>query len=186
MNYNSAMKFMTRLILGLVLFSVPAFSQGNDLTIFAALQDPGKITLSNAASTGTSGASAILTDPINTGMFGVRYGHGRLFGSEHTLAYAPNFLDSNSKAIIYNSNFRIQAPLPAVRPYVTAGLGTIFSWGTGASDIGGKFAVNYGGGVKVMARSVGLNFGLRGYAVPGVQSQTLYITETSVGINFGF
>jgi hypothetical protein len=73
-----------------------------------------------------------------------------------------------------------------VKPYVTAGLGSIFSWGSGPSDIGSKFAVNYGGGVKVMAGPVGLNLGVRGYAVPRVQSQTLYITETSLGINFGF
>jgi len=180
------MKTIVRLITALVLFSVPAFSQGKDLTIFAGLQIPGKITLRNAASTGTSGASSIITDPINAGTFGIRFGHGKVFGGEHTLAYAPNFLDSNSKAVIYNSNIRIQAPLPVVRPYVTAGVGTILSWGSGVSDIGGKFAANYGGGVKLMAGPVGVNVGVRGYAVPKVQSQTLYITETSVGITFGF
>ena len=184
------MKTIVRLITALVLFSVPAFSQGKDtgkdFTIFAGLQIPGKITLNNAASTGTSGASSIITDPRNAGMFGVRFGHGKLFGGEHTLAYTKDFLDSRSKAVIYNSNIRIQAPLPVVRPYATAGLGSIFTWGSGVSDIGSKFAVNYGGGVKVMAKSVGLNFGVRGYAIPKIQSQTLYITETTVGINLGF
>ena len=180
------MKTIGRLITALVLFSVPAFSQNNDVTIFGGLQLPGKITLSNAASTGTSGATQILTDPKDVGTFGVRFGHGRVFGGEHTLAYSPQFLDGSSKAFIYTSNLRVQAPLPVVKPYATAGLGTILTWGTGVSDIGSKFTINYGGGVKVMAGPVGVNFGVRGYAVPRVQSQTLNIAEASVGIVFGF
>jgi hypothetical protein len=180
------MKTLGFLITALLLFSVPAFSEGNDLTIFAGAQFPGKITLSNAASSGTSGATQVITDPKNAGEFGVRFGHGKVFGGEHTLAYAPHFLDSNSKAIIYNSNFRIQAPLPVIRPYATVGMGTIISWGSGVSDIGNKFAVNYGGGIKIMPSKIGINVGVRGYALPRVQSQTLYITEASVGVNFGF
>jgi hypothetical protein len=180
------MKTFVRLITAVVLFSVPAFSQGKDFTIFAGLQVPGKITLSNAASTGTSGATKIITDPKNAGTFGVRFGHGKVFGAEHTLAYSPNFLANKGKAFIYNSNIRIQAPTPVVRPYATAGLGSIMTWGGGLSDIGSKFAINYGGGVKVMAGPVGVNFGVRGYALPKVQSQTLNLMETSVGINFGF
>src|SRR5690242_8369927 len=111
MPYNSAMKTLVRLITALVLFSVPAFSQGSDLTIFAGYQHPGKITLSNAASTGTTGATQIISNPKDVGEFGIRVGHGKLFGGEHTLAFTPDFLDSRSKALIYNSNFRIQAPL---------------------------------------------------------------------------
>ncbi len=184
------MKTLARLIIALVLFSVPAFSQDDDrntdLTIFAGLQIPGKITLSNAASTGTTGATQIITDPKNAGTFGVRIGHGKVFGTEQTFAYNPNFLANKAKAIILNSNIRLQVPTPVVKPYATVGLGTIMTWGSGLSDIGSKFAVNYGGGVRLMAGPIGLNAGLRGYAVPSVQSQTLYITETSVGINFAF
>jgi hypothetical protein len=180
------MKTIGCLITALVLFSVPAFSQGKDFTIFAGVQLPGKITLSNAASTGTSGATQIISNPKDVGEFGVRFGHGKVFGGEHTLAFTPDFIDSKSKAFIYNSNIRIQAPLPVIRPYATAGLGTIISWGSGVSDLGSKFAVNYGGGVKIMASKVGLNLGVRGYALPKVQSQTLYITEATVGVNFGF
>jgi hypothetical protein len=74
-----------------------------------------------------------------------------------------------------------------VKPYATAGLGTIISWGSGVSDIGSKFAINYGGGIKVMpAGPVGINIGVRGYTVPRVQSQTLNIIEASVGVVFGF
>jgi hypothetical protein len=181
------MKTIGRLITALVLFSVPAFSQDRDVTIFAGVQSPGKLTLSNAPSTGTTGATQILSDPINAGTFGLRIGHGNVWGGEHTFAYNPNFLDSNSKAIVLSSNFRIQAPLPVVKPYATAGLGTIISWGSGVSDIGSKFAINYGGGIKVMpAGPVGINIGVRGYTVPRVQSQTLNIVEASVGVVFGF
>jgi hypothetical protein len=176
------MKTIGRLIIALVLFAVPAFSQGKDFTIFAGYQVPGKVTLSS----GTTGVGSVLNDPKNVGTFGVRFGHGKVWGGEHTVAFTSDFLDSNSKAFIYNSNFRITAPFPVVRPYATAGLGTIITWGTGLSDIGSKFAVNYGGGVKIMPGPVGVNVGIRGYAVPGVQSQTLFITEASVGVNFGF
>ena len=98
-----------------------------------------------------------------------------------------NQLDSDSKSFIYNSNVRIQAPLPAVKPYVTAGLGTVASWGSGISDLGAKFAFNYGGGVKVIpAGPVGLNVGVRVYSIPKVQSQTLNLTEVSVGLVIAF
>lgn len=171
----------------LVLFTAPGFSQGRDITLFAGAQFPGKITLNNAVSTGSSGAQQILSDPTNTGMFGLRFGHGRVFGGEHTLAYTSKFLDSDSKSFIYNSNLRIQAPLPVVKPYATAGVGTIVSWGDGISDIGSKFAVNYGGGVSIIPASpVGIRFDVRGYAIPKVQSQTLQLAEVSVGIIFAF
>ena len=171
------MKTIARLITALVLFSVPAFSQGKDFTIFAGLQIPGKITLTNAASTGTSGATQIITDPKNAGTYGIRFGHGKFVGGEHTVAYSSNFMAGKADALILNSNFRIQAPTPVLRPYATAGLGTIATWGGGVSDIGAKFAVNYGGGVKVMAGPVGVNVSLRGYTLPSVQSQTLNLID---------
>ena len=180
------MKIIGRLITALVLFSLPAFSQGKDFTIFAGVQVPGKITLSNAASTGTSGVTQIINNPKDVGTLGVRIGHGKTFGAEHTVAFTSSFLDSKSKAFIYNSNFRFQAALPVVRPYVTAGMGTIITWGSGVSDIGNKFAINYGGGIKIIpAGKVGLNFSVRGYTVPGVQHQSLNMTEVSAGIVFG-
>jgi hypothetical protein len=175
------------LLTALVLFAIPALAQNNDITLFAGAQFPGSITLRSAPSTGVSGATEILSDPLNAGMFGLRIGHGRVWGGEHTLAFTSKFLDSDSKSFIYNSNLRVQAPLPVVKPYVTAGLGTILSWGSGVSDIGIKFALNYGGGVKVIpAGPVGLNIGVRGYAIPRVQSQTLTLTEVTAGIVIAF
>jgi hypothetical protein len=152
------------------------------VTLFGGLQHPGKISLRSSV----SNAVTQLQNPINVGVFGLRIGHGSVFGGEHTLAFTSNFLDSESKALIYNSNLRIMAPTPIVKPYATAGLGGIFTSGEGLSDIGAKFAVNYGGGVKFMAGRVGLGIDARGYSVPSIQSQTLNLFEVSLGVVFGF
>jgi hypothetical protein len=79
----------------------------------------------------------------------------------------------------------LQAPAAKVKPYGTLGLGTVMVFGDGLSDIGTKFAVNYGLGVKVMTfGSAGFRVDLRGYAIPSVQSQTLKATEVSFGFVF--
>src|SRR3990172_9574604 len=136
----------------LLLMTMPAYA--NDVTLFGGFQHQGKLTLtSGAASAGR------VFDPTNFGAFGIRYGHGRVVGSEHTIAYTPNFIESGRKAIFYNSNLLVQAPLPAVRPYGTVGLGSIFTFGDSVIDIGNKFAVNYGVGLKVApAGPVGVRF----------------------------
>jgi hypothetical protein len=66
-------------------------------------------------------------------------------------------------------------------------MGTVISWGSGPSDIGNKFAVNYGGGIKILpAGPVGIRIDGRGYTVFSVQNQTLNIGEVSVGVLFAF
>ena len=121
------------------------------------------------------------------GVFGLRYGRGKVFGHEETFAYTPNFLSSESKSIILNSNLLVQAPALVIKPYVTAGLGTVLSWGSGPTDIGSKFAINYGGGLKVRpAGPIGIRFDARGYSIFSVQRQTLKMGEVSVGLLFSF
>ena len=177
------MKISGALAALLLLTATSAFSQGRDVTLFVGAQIPGNITLKSASTT----ATPLLTDPTNAGTFGLRVGHGKMWGGEHTLAFTSKFLDGKSKSFIYNSNFRLQAPLPVVRPYITAGAGTVWSWGGGVSDVGAKFAVNYGGGLKIMpAGPVGVRFDIRQYFLPKVQSQTLKISEVSAGVVFGF
>jgi hypothetical protein len=88
-------------------------------------------------------------------------------------------------------------------------MGTFFTFGTDDSGrpafgkFGTKFALNYGGGVKVLpAGPVGLRFDVRGYLIPSVrfnisnptitdplatiksQSQTLNMLEIGMGIVF--
>jgi hypothetical protein len=191
-----------------LLTAATAYAEGNhfDLTIFGAAQHQGKLTLQSAQSVATTVNSF---DPGTFGTFGVRFSHGKIFGGEHTFAYSRNFLTSGTSAIIYNSNIQVQAPLPKVRPYVTAGLGSIFSWGTDSNGvptlgkIGTKFAVNYGGGVKILpAGPVGVRFDIRGYTVPSVHfnlptlavptttvqstTQTLNLLEVGAGVVFNF
>jgi hypothetical protein len=124
-------------------------------------------------------------------VFGLRFSQGRVFGSEHTLAYSPNFISSDNSAIIYNSNLLIQAPLGAVRPYATAGLGTFYRRGDTISALeaitGANFTINYGGGVKFNpAGAVGIQFDARGYSLGGVQSERLNVLEVSLGVVFSF
>ena len=172
-----------------LLLPYPAFAA--DVTLFGGLQHQGKLTFQSAVQSGTN----LTFNPKNFGVFGFRAGQGRVIGSEHTLAYAPNFIESQTKAIIYNSNLIVHVPLPKVRPYGTAGLGSIFSFGNGPGDIGTKLAINYGGGLKILpAGPVGIRFDVRGYTVPSVkvssptsiQSRTLNIIEASVGVIFSY
>jgi len=169
----------------LVLAAVPLHA--GDFTLFGGMQHPGKLTLRSVVDNTTT----IPLDPRNFGTFGVRFSTGHVFGSETTLAYSPNFISSDNSAVILNSNLIVQAPLGAVRPYVTAGLGTVYIRGDTISALeavtGGKFAFNYGGGVKVkLAGPVGGRFDARGYTLTSVQSEKLNVLEVSVGIVFSF
>ena len=169
------------LLLVWIFLAAPA--QASDLTLFGGVQREGKITLRSAVQSGTN----LTFNPRNFGVFGIRFSHGRVIGMEHTLAYTPNFVESRTKAVIYNSDLLIQAPLPVVKPYATAGLGSIFTSGNGPVDFGSKFAINYGGGLKITPPGhVGARIDVRGYAVPSIQSQTLNILEVSLGVVFSF
>src|SRR6266571_3263361 len=132
-----------------VFFLTALPARASDLTLFGGFQHQGKLTLQTGVQS-VVGPNGLQTfNPENFGVFGVRFSHGKVIGGEHTFAYAPNFIDSRAKAIIYNSDLMIQAPLPKVHPYGTVGLGSVFTFGTGPADIGSKFAVNYGAGLKV-------------------------------------
>jgi hypothetical protein len=179
------------------------------LTLFGAAQRQGKLTVETAQETITTPSTSF--DPATFGTFGIRVGNAGIFGSEHTFAYAPNFLEADTKAFIYNSNILLQAPAPKIKPYGTVGMGTVVTWGEDDSGrpsfgkIGTKFAVNYGGGVKLLpAGSVGIRLDVRGYLIPSArfnvpiptpadpiatvksQSQTLHMLEVGFGIVFAF
>ena len=179
--------------------AVPAFA-ASDLTIFGAAQHYGSLSLQSATQTATTTSNL---DPRTFGVFGIRYGHGSVIGGEHTLAYTPNFLVSGGRALIYNSDLRIQAPISKFTPYATGGLGAIFTWSSSSlpsvaalQDIGTKFAINYGGGLKVFpAGPVGIRFDIRGYLLPSVSlnipssiaNQTVKTTSQSINIiEYGF
>lgn len=161
-----------------------------DLTFYGGVQNPGKLTVESAP--GSAGNLVTNFNPDTFGVFGARFGHGGLIGGEHTLAYAPNFLESTSHAFIYHSNLRIQPTISFVKPYATAGIGLIATSGKSLGDIGTKFGFNYGGGVTLAKGGVGVNFDLRGYAVPKVSvagyttQPRLDFLQATAGITFGF
>src|SRR5690242_1727348 len=169
------MRSLKRVLIGWTLMSLMVVATGLplqaadfDLSVFGGVQRQGKLTLQSAPSTTVNLIRTI--NATNFGVFGMRFSHGGVFGGEHTLAYAPNFIAADTKAYFYNSNIRIQAPLPVVKPYGTIGLGLIGTSSDGIADIGTKFAINYGGGVKFMpAGPVGMRVDVRGYAVPSTE-----------------
>lgn len=173
-----------RLLAVFLLLSVPALA--TDLTFFGASQDPGVVTLQSVPdASGT--ITNIVHNPLRAGTLGIRIGSGRVVGHEATFAYTRHFIDSNSKAIILNSNLTLNVPLPVVKPYVTAGLGTFIVSGSGLSDIGSKFAYNYGGGIKVLpAGPIGVHGDVRGYSLVDVNGDTMNIVEVSIGVLFHF
>ena len=150
-----------------------------DLTLFGGLHQPGAITLGSAG-----GVGSLITDPSDFGVFGVRFNNARgPIGVENTVAYSPNFLNSDANAFIQSTNLIVGIPALRVRPYGTAGVGFLYAGGSGPASVGAKFAFNYGGGVKVSAAGpVGFRVDVRGYSIPGLDSQTLKVLETSVGL----
>jgi hypothetical protein len=183
-------------LLFVMTFSAPQAFASGDLTLFGGLQRTGRLTLQNATSTITSTTPNLITfDPKNFGTFGIRLGIGKkVLGTESTFAYSPNFISSNAHAVILNQNLNLQIPTPIIKPYATVGLGTIItaekSSGiasiVGIPDIGTRFALNYGGGLKAMFGPVGGRLDVRGYALPSVQGQTANVVEVSLGVVFGF
>jgi opacity protein-like surface antigen len=202
--------FRCFLVFLLVLAAVPAYA-AEDLTLFGAAQHPGKLTLQSAQTTVTTTSNF---DPGTFGTYGLRFSHGKIIGGEHTFAYTPNFVGGHARGFIYNSDFMLQAPLPKIQPYAVAGMGFIFTWGTNSagqpdfSKMGDKFALNYGGGLKIFpAGPVGVRFDIRGYAIPSAsfnlpalvnpvnqsvvatvksQTQTLNLLEVGLGVVFKF
>jgi hypothetical protein len=174
-------------------FSSYSHGQSFALTGFSGIQRNEKLTFESAP--GTVGNFIKEFDPQTFGVFGVRFSHGKLVQGEHTLAYAPNFLDGDSQAFIYHSNLRVQFSIWILKPYATGGIGLINSYSSDSnplSSFGTKFAFNYGGGTDIMFGLVGVNLDVRGYGVPKVTvegfsvQQRLDFVQASVGIVFRF
>lgn len=164
---------------------LPVTASAGDLTLFGGFHHPGKVTLGSASM--LPGTGAQITDPKDFGVFGVRLNtSGTHLGFENTLAYSPNFVDSNAWAILQSSNLIIGVPA-RISPYGTVGLGLVVTGGQGPADFGTRFALNYGGGVKLtLAGPVGIRGDVRGYSILSVEGQTLNVVETSVGLLIGF
>jgi len=173
------MKITGCFLIVLCFAAAPAFAA--DLTLFGGYQRQGKVTLNSAAASGGT-VTQIVKDPFGVGTFGLRFGSSGIFGHEETFEYTRHFIDTNSKAINLSSNFQLTATVPKIKPYVTAGLGTFIVRGSGISDIGAKFAYNYGGGVKVMPEGpIGVRGDIRGYRITGVAGSQMNVLEVTLG-----
>jgi len=173
-------------VLVMCLFSIPAGA--TDLTLYGGTQNMGNFNFETAESNTSDFIGSF--DPKTFGVFGIRIGHGKVIGGEHTFAYAPNFVNSDSHAFIYHSNLRIQLPITFLRPYATGGLGLIDSSGSPITSFGAEFAFNYGGGVNLTFGPLGVNFDVRGYTIPSVHlsgfviQDNLNLVQVSAGVVF--
>jgi hypothetical protein len=167
---------------------LPGIASAQEITLFGGFHHPGAMTLSPAAGGVSDAASQLLTDPKDFGVFGARFYHPNApVGLEHSAAFSPHFIESDARAFIYHTNLRAELPAPVFRPYATAGIGLVHVSGDGAVSFGTKFSFNYGGGLKAsLFGPAGVRLDVRGYAIRGVQDQTLKVLETTVGIFFSF
>jgi hypothetical protein len=153
-----------------------------DVTLYTGYQNPGDLSFGNLDQDTQSG-----------GVVGARFGGGGILGFEQTLGYSWKFLASGQHAFNSQSNVVVAVPAGHVAPYATAGIGFITTFGDfrgleDIADIGTKFTINYGGGVKFknLAGPLGFRVDVRGYSVPDVFNQTLNFVEASVGLLFSW
>ncbi|HTY63573.1 MAG TPA: hypothetical protein VMG30_15100 [Acidobacteriota bacterium] len=183
---------MVSLSVIVILFASSTLLAG-DFVLYGGAQKAGKLTWS-----GATGIPSDLFDGDFGGTFGARFSAGRAIGFEQNLSYTSKFGKPGVKAFQADSNLLIQAPGKIV-PYVTAGVGLVTTWGQEmpsdldpakiaafAFNIGTKFTINYGGGIKVrrFLGPVGLNIDVRGYTIPNAHDTTLHIIQTSAGLVF--
>jgi hypothetical protein len=169
----------------LALCAVQTYAAGN-ASFFVGYLNPGDITLNNVKSSldGTS-------------EFGARFefDFAKILGVEQNIAFSPSIFGNNSPAgtslkdargFLYSSNLVINIPLSRFVPYATAGVGLVHPFNLEANPVGTKFAINYGGGVKLerLAGPVGLRFDVRGWTAPDVFNSTLNMMEVSGGVVF--
>ena len=114
------------------------------------------------------------------------------FGMEHTLAFSSDYLfpsgassGGDTRGVAFNSNLILDIPVRVRRavPFLTAGVGFLRQYGDAPRPVGTRFAVNYGGGVKLprLVGPVGLRFDLRGIRA-GAVTNTLDMLELSAGL----
>jgi len=164
--------------------STPA--QAQDLTVFAGGVLPGDLERDNE--------KIYLENGMVCG-FRLGVGFVPFLGMEHTLAFSPGYLrpsnlpnGKDSRGLLYNANLIINLPTGRIVPYGTFGIGLIWQYGSGDLPVGGEFAINYGGGLKIPRRwgPFGLRFDCRGYTVPRVLSTKLNSLELSGGLLISF
>ena len=176
-----------KIVVGLIFVTlVPGFANAADLTLFVGGAKPGKLK-----------KSGILTSLDGGPVFGARLGVNFVpaLGVEGTLAFSSDYLFPRSfaevtdtKGFVGSTNLIVSFPHKHVVPYLTAGAGLIYQYGSGNPPVGARFAVNYGGGLKLrkLVHSLGLRVDARGYTALGIFSRQLNILEVSGGLLISF
>ncbi len=167
----------------LLVFSGPT-AAAMDLTVFAGGVKPGKLDV-----------GGIKTALDGSPVYGFRLGFPivPMLGHEHTIAFSSDYLFpskasdiADAKGFVYNANLIFSIPVGKAVPYVTAGAGLIHQYGSPDLPVGTRFAVNYGGGLKLprLAGPLGLRFDARGYTAVGTSGSSLNMLEVSAGVLF--
>ncbi len=162
------------------------YVMGADITGFVGGIKPGKLTF-----------QGVSTPLDSSPVYGFRLGLDFLpfLGHEHTLGFSSGYLIptglsafTHANGFVYNSNLVLHVKAGGIVPYATAGLGLIHQYGSPGLDVGTKFAVNYGGGLKFprLFGPFGLRFDARGYTATGLASGKLNILEVTGGVLLSF
>ncbi len=182
MAYGKARQFLV----GITLAFFASQCAAADLTFFVGGVKPGKLSVEGVK-------TALDSSPV----FGFRLATSfvPMLGMEHTLAFSSDYLFpegiasiTEAKGIVFNSNLIVNIPAGRAVPYVTAGIGLIHQYGSPDLPVGTKFAVNYGGGLKLprLWGPIGLRFDARGYTATSVFSSSLSMLEVSAGALISF
>ena len=163
-----------------------------DATFYFGFQKPGDLTLKQVPDIIIEGVQ-VGTDW--GGVLGGRFSTSGVVAFEQSLGYSPSFLDSQTGAFNMQSNLVVNLPLSKFVPYGTVGLGFISTWGDSQKNLGTKFTMNYGGGVKLrkILGPLGLRFDLRGYTAfnalegsPIFENQRVNFIEGTVNLFISF
>lgn len=159
-----------------------------DFTLYGGIHNPGKLNFRDAQASPVSNSSG--------SVFGARVSGGQLLGLEWSAGISPRFLESSQKAFNTQANLVVSFPVQKTVPYATFGAGLITTRGaeTELRDIGLRFNINYGGGLKIpnLAGPLGVRVDVRGYTVPRVSvgplnlQTRLNFLESTVGLLFSW
>ena len=185
------MKISSILLCCICILFAASFLQAGELVLYGGSQKPGTLTFNDLTEVPSN-----LLEGTWGGTFGVRFSAGRVIGIEQNISFSPRFAVSGVHAFQTDTNLILQAPGKIV-PYATAGIGYIRTWGQDsypedldtakivafAFNIGSKFAVNYGGGIKIrrVMGPMGFHFDVRGYTVPSARDDGLNFIQMSAG-----
>ena len=160
-----------------------------DATFYGGAQNPGALNFDNAL-----GVSSLSNQ--SGAVFGARFSGGQVLGFEWSAGLSPSFLESSQWAVNTQTNLVIGIPAEKLIPYATLGAGFIRTGGavTVIRDIGSRFTIYYGGGLKIrnLAGPIGVRFDIRGYTVPRISVgpanlQThLNFLESTIGLLFSW